>query len=390
MITVGINAAPLLAPRTGVGRYIGGLLAGLARLSRPPGGPWRFQPLFATEAALAAAASGAPAPTSGWAPLDTFRRFGKLLPGGYALADAARGFALSALRGQGRLSVYHETNHAAPPFAGPLALTVHDLSTLRFPETQEPARVRHFARALREKARAAERVIVPTAAVGREVEAELRVEPARIVVAHHGVDARFAPGQRQVPRALEQRSVRGPYLLFVGAEDGRKGIFDLLDAYEALPAPLRREHALVLAGPRGTASKELEARRQRSGEGKLVRLGFVEDADLPALYRGAAALCLPSRYEGFGFPLAEALACGVACVASDDPALVEVSGGAALHAPRADVPALAAQLEKALADKEVREKLERAGPKRAAAFTWEACARVHVAAYLGALGVGVA
>ena len=390
MISVGINAAPLLAPRTGVGRYIAGLLAGLSRLSRPPGGPWRFQPLFATEAALAAAASLHPTPAPGWSPLDTVRRLGKLLPGGYALADAARAFALAALHREGRLSVYHETNHAAPPFAGPVVLTVHDLSTLRFPQTQDAARARHFGQALREKARLAARVIVPTAAIGAEVAAELSVAKERIVVAHHGLEPRFSPGPALVPPSLTGRAVRSPYLLFVGAEDGRKGLIDLLDAYDALPAAVRGEHALVLAGPRGTASAAIEARLARSREGSIVRLGFVPDADLPGLYRGAAALCLPSRYEGFGLPLAEGLACGVPCVASDDPALVEVAAGAALHAPRGDAQALAGQLERALTDAALRADLANRGPARAAAFTWEGSALIHVRAYLAALGALVA
>jgi glycosyltransferase involved in cell wall biosynthesis len=394
LLTVGINAAPLLAPRTGVGRYIAGLLAGLSRLARPPGGPWTFKPLFATQAALAAAEKGRDAPSGGWAPLDVIRRVGKLLPGGYALADATRGFALDALRKGGRLSVYHETNHAAPPFEGPLVLTVHDLSTLRFPETQEPARARHFAEALRERARLAQRVLTPTAAIAREVAAELRLDPSRLRVAHHGVDKRFAPGPREVPRALSAQGVRAPYLLFVGALDGRKGLPELLDAYAALPAAVQREHALVLAGPRGTASDALQAKlRARAGDklargdGKLVLLGFQPEAELPALYRGAAALCLPSHYEGFGLPLLEAMACGIPCVASDDPALVEVAGGCALHAPRGDASALAAQLEKALSSAEVRAELSRRGPVHAAQFTWEASALAHVQAYLGALGV---
>ena len=390
MISVGINAAPLLAPRTGVGRYIAGLLAGLARLSRPPGGPWRFQPLFATQAALAAAASNLPTPAAGWSPLDTVRRLGKLLPGGYALAEQARAFGLEARRREDRLSVYHETNHAAPRFDGPVVLTIHDLSTIRFPETQEPARARHFGQALRERARLAARVIVPTAAIGAEAHAELGVETDRIVVAHHGLEPQFTPGHQTTPRALLDRLVRTPYVLFVGAEDGRKGLLDLLDAYQMLPTPLQRERPLVLAGPRGTASAAIDARRKEFCEGTLIRLGFVPDGELAGLYRGAAVLCLPSRYEGFGLPLAEGLACGVPCVASDDPALVEVAGGAALHAARGDAKALSFQLDRVLTDAALRADLAARGPKRAAAFTWEASALAHVRAYLAALGVGAA
>jgi len=367
--TVGINAAPLLAPRTGVGRYIAGLLAGLARLSAPG---FRFLPLFAGEAALAAAAGG-PAARTG--PLHIARRIFRGLPGGYALADAARAATLLALRP----TVYHETNYAAPRFWGPVVLSVHDLSTIRFPETQEPARARHFSRALRQRARRAARVIVPTEAVAREVADVLGVERARIVVSHYGVDGRFVPAPRVVPPALAAQGVAAPYLLFVGALDPRKGLIDLIGAYDALPAA--GAHALVLAGPDGLAAPLLEQRLAAKRPGRIVRLAWVPDADLPALYAGAAAVCLPSRYEGFGFPVLEAMACGAPVVASDDPALVEVAGGRALHFPRGNAEALSAQLASAIADGA---ELARRGPERAAAFTWEACAARHLEAYRAA------
>src|SRR5437763_872450 len=127
--------------RTGVRRYIAGLLDALAAL-RPE--VVRARPLFAPGRAST-----------------TLRGAVKRLPFAYALADAAR----AAVLWRERPSVYHETNHAAPYFRGPVVLTVHDLSTVLHPETQEPARARHFGRALRSRARDAARVIVPTEAI---------------------------------------------------------------------------------------------------------------------------------------------------------------------------------------------------------------------------------
>src|SRR5207244_1441405 len=166
VLEVGINAAPLAAERTGVGRYIAGLLDSLAAM-KPDG--VRARPLFLPGA-----------PTRG------LRRVLKRLPFAYSLADAGR----AAVLWRERPSVYHETNHAAPYFRGPVVLTVHDLSTLLYPQTQERARARHFARALQQKARRAARVIVPTQAIAREVCEHLGVDPARVRVIHHGADAR--------------------------------------------------------------------------------------------------------------------------------------------------------------------------------------------------------
>lgn len=315
---MGINAAPLAAARTGVGRYIAGLLDAL-EAAKPDG--VRARPLFLPAA-----------------PARGIRSLLKRLPFAYPLADAAR----AAILLRERPSVYHETNHAAPPFRGPVVVTVHDLSTVLFPKTQEPARARHFAKGLRQ-ARSAARVIVPTEAIALEVVQHLAVPRESVRVIHHGVDARFAPAG--VPR--------GGFVLYTGDAGPRKGL-------STLRAALPDGAELKLAGP---------------GH------GYVSDDELLALYREAAVLVLPSLYEGFGYPLAEAMACGTPCIASDDPALVEVSGGAALHFPRGDAGALRLLLRRVLSDRALRDELSRRGLARARAFRWDRCAALHVEVY---------
>jgi glycosyltransferase involved in cell wall biosynthesis len=318
LLDVGINAAPLAAARTGVGRYIAGLLDAL-EAAKPDG--VRARPLFLP---------GAPA--------RGLRKLVKRLPFAYPLADAAR----AAILLRERPTVYHETNHAAPPFRGPVVLTVHDLSTLLYPRTQEPARARHFAKKLR-RSRSAARVIVPTEAIAREVVRHLGVSRDRLRVIHHGVDARFSPGAAR----------RAGFVLYTGDAGPRKGLATLR---AALPSGVE----LKLVGP---------------------GCGYVSDEELLALYRSAAVLVLPSEYEGFGFPLAEAMACATPCIASDDPALVEVSGGAALHFPRGDASALRLLLQRVLQDGGLRDELSRKGLERAAAFRWDRCAALHVEVY---------
>ena len=318
MLTVGINTAPLAAARTGVGRYIAGLLDGVVRL-RPP--DLTIRPLFAP------------------GPVSRLRGLLRQLPFSYALAERVRAQGLRSAR----LSVYHETNHAAPRFDGPVVLTIHDLSTVLHAQTQDPKRARHFARALLVRARDAARVVTPTAAIAEEVVRHLGVARDRVRFIHHGVDALFAPAP-QVERE--------PFVLFVGAAGPRKGL-DTLRA--AMPAG----HELVLAGPPR----------------------FVPEAELLSLYRRAAVLVLPSVYEGFGFPLVEAFACGTPAVASDDPALLEVSGGAALHFPRGDAEALRGVLARVLGDRGLRAELSLRGLERARLFRWDDCAAAHLDVY---------
>ena len=271
-------------------------------------------------------------------------------------------------------AVVHAPSLAVPPPGRrPLVVTVHDLVVLRHPELLTPRGVAFHRRGLELARREAAVVVVPTAFGRDELVAE-GFDADRVHVASHGVAlppvAPADPGA-----ALARRGVRPPFVLFVGTVEPRKGVPELLAAHAALRAD--RGHpdlGLVLAGAMGWGEiPDLSAPGVQA-------LGEVDDVTLDALYGAAVALALPSRYEGFGLPVAEAMARSCPVVVSDAACLPEVAGGAGVVVPTGDVDALAGALERLLGDEIFRGERVAAGRARAASFTWATSAAAHAAA----------
>jgi glycosyltransferase involved in cell wall biosynthesis len=186
-----------------------------------------------------------------------------------------------------------------------------------------------------------------------------------------------------VDRVRRRFGIDGPYLLFVGGLEPRKNLPTLLRAFSALPNELRP--ALVLAGasvpwnPEGriALADALERLPAHSG-GRVILTGYVGDPDRAPLYTGAEALAFPSRYEGFGLPVLEAMACGTPVVTSNVSALPEIAGDDAVLVDPEDAGSIAEGLRRVLEDEGLRARFRVAGPVRAARFTWDASARRHV------------
>jgi glycosyltransferase involved in cell wall biosynthesis len=230
---------------------------------------------------------------------------------------------------------------------GRTVVTVHDLS-FEAEDTSMGALDRLTFRTVVPRAvRRADHVLTVSERTKADIVGRYGVEEAKVTVTPNAVDPSFAPG-----------GAHDGYLLFVGAIQARKDPLAALAAARAVDLPL------VIAGPEKDA--EL-ARRLRAGGAELR--GYVEKRDLAELYRGAAALVLPSRFEGFGLPVLEAMASGTPVVAADEPALREVGGDAAVYAENGDFGAAA---RKAIGDSE---RLAAAGIARAALFSWAETAR---------------
>ena len=282
----------------------------------------------------------------------------------------------SRLLRQGKGAVYHSPNYFLPAYDGPKVATVHDLSIDRFPETHPSARRRYFELAFRRSLDRADGLITDSETVRQELIADYSVAPQRVTAIHLGVDASFRPHTpaELLPVLARHGLVRGQYLLSVGTLEPRKRLDQLITAYAGLPAPLRARFPLVLTGASGWLNERVRPLIERGqAEGWLRYLGFVPQADLPAIYAGAHAFAMISIYEGFGLPLLEAMASGVPVLTSDRSCMPEVTDGAALLADPDDVEAIRAQLARLIEDAPWRACAMDCGLARAGVLTWERC-----------------
>jgi alpha-1,3-rhamnosyl/mannosyltransferase len=269
----------------------------------------------------------------------------------------------------------------------PRVVTVHDVPDPRRHPGEGGLFSRHRLR-LRHALSVAEAVVTPSFATREDLVAMAPDAADRVTVVPHGVDPDFRPHGPELDRA-RYGLPPGPYVLCVATVRPRKDHASLIRAFARL-AP-SREHFLVLAGKQEEDPAPLLALAAELGIGDRVRLpGYVAREDLPDLYREAAAFVLPSRLEGFGLPLLEAMASGTPVLCSDAGAIPEVAGGAALMFPAGDVERSAELLARILDRPEERDRLRRLGFARAATFSWDDCARRHAEVYARAAAAGAA
>jgi glycosyltransferase involved in cell wall biosynthesis len=283
-----------------------------------------------------------------------------------------------------RADLLHGVHYELPLRAGlPSVVTVHDLTLLTHPDWHEASKVRYFGWALRRAVRAARRVLCVSATTARDLAERLEVAPWRIDVTRLGTDLRPA-GEAEVAALRRRLGLDGPYLLGLGTVEPRKDLPTLVQAFASLAGEL--PHRLVLAGLAGWGQGALAAAVAESGLADRVLLtGYLPEADKAALFTGADMFAYPSRYEGFGLPVLEAMACGTPVVTTTGGSLPEVAGDAALLVDPGDPDALAAAMAKLAGDPAARQAAAARGRARAATFTWDRCAAETAAAYRRAL-----
>jgi glycosyltransferase involved in cell wall biosynthesis len=248
-----------------------------------------------------------------------------------------------------------------PAYRGPAVLTVQDLSFERFPELMSARDRFYFRTFVPRSARRAARVLTGSERTRGDLVERYGIAPERVVVTPYGIDPIYRPDGSSPEE--------GGYVLFVGGLQPRKDPVAALEAFALVDGDLR----FVLAGPARRGEQEVRSTIRRLGLEQRVELrGHVSREELAALYRGASCLVFPSRYEGFGLPVIEAMASGTPVVATAAGSLPEVAGDAAILVEPGDPAALAAGIEQAFVE---HERLRAAGLERARSFTWAETAR---------------
>ncbi|MCZ2823780.1 MULTISPECIES: glycosyltransferase family 4 protein [unclassified Modestobacter] len=359
---IALDATPLLGQRSGIGNYVHGLVDGLAGLVE---GPEVLLTLFSVRGAVPGVLPARTRPAPRRAPARLLRR-------AWARWTWPPAEALT-----GRVDVFHGTNFVLPPLARAAGVvTVHDLAYLRYRETVTGDAAAYADLVPQALGRGAT-VLAVSQAMAEEIRAEYSLPSERVVVAHHGVDPRWAAADPPDTESRRRLGLPGRYLLFMGNLEPRKNLGTLLRAHAAAREADPSVPRLVLVGPAGWGDRW---QGDPPDPDAVVLAGYLADAELRATVAGAAAVCMPSHYEGFGLPVLEALAAGRPVLASDIPAHREVAGGQATLLPTQDTDAWAeamTRLPSATGDEQTRR-------AQAARFTWSASAQAHLAAYRSA------
>lgn len=274
----------------------------------------------------------------------------------------------------------------------PLVSVVHDLTALTHPEWHAARTLVGFLPLWEKTVERAAWFLCVSEATARELSTRYPETRARVAVARNGVEEAFQPlgDPAAADRTRRRFSAGRPYILYLGTLEPRKDVETLVAACERLWARRRARPDLVLAGGTGWKTAPLHRRIAHSAfRDKIHLVGYAAQPQALELYRAADVFVYPSLAEGFGLPVAEAMACGTPVVASDIEALREVAGDAALFAAPGDAAGFAREIERLLEDEGARESLRLAGPRRAALFTWKEAAE-RTAAALSAAAFGAA
>jgi len=373
---IALNARILRGPRTGIGHYVAELATALARepdvqLSLFHGWGWSSQLPQAT--------------------LPGYSRLAPLLrqvPGAYRARRWMEQKRFDQRRSQA-IDLYHEPSLWPLAFEGPTVMTLHDLTHLRYPETQPPARLKEIERRLDQAVQQAQLILTDSQFIADEAQRHFGLPAERLRVVPLGVAARFHPrAPETVDRVLKAHGLEaGRYFLCVGTLEPRKNLPLALRAHAGLPESIRQAFPLFIVGMSGWQHVQLNDELKRAmASGHVCLAGYLPDEQVAHLLAGARALIFPSLYEGFGLPVLEAMASGTPVITTRCSAMPEVAGSAGNYCQPDDPQGMREAMCRLIEDRLHWQACREAGLQQAALFTWERCAKVTAHAYRQLLG----
>lgn len=268
-----------------------------------------------------------------------------------------------------QIDVLHCPCYTVPlPISCKLIVTVHDLIAWTHPRLAGWRNALHLRLLVGRSVHRSQAVCVPTEVVRRSVIQRFGISPSKVFVVPWGVDAELAPmNEHDAADEVRRRfGVNQPFVLFCSCIEAKKNL------PVAIRAAAEAGIMLLVVGPRTRNSSAILSDWQRTSGIGWRYLGYVGVSDLSALYSSAVALLYPSHVEGFGLPTIEAMYCGCPVIASDEPALREVCGTAAIYQPHSDIAALASSLRLVATEPDLRRSLKAQGIERARLFSWSA------------------
>lgn len=357
---VAIDAIPLVAKKTGVGHYTDALAEWLARTHHDH----QYELVSPFDFTF---------PNGHTPPPNLYKRFTPVHP-------MLRKWWLVGLPALLRLSpfdLFHGTNYCIPVFAPcPTVVTIHDLSLYAQAATHDHKNVQRGKRRIPIMARRADMIIAPSEATKREAIQYLKISPDRIRVVYEAAREKMKPLLlADCAPVLEKHGIQRPFLLYTGTIEPRKNLLKLIRAYHEILHTTEHRPRLVLCGGRGWLDEEVFSLVAELKLQQMVKFtGYVDDADLPALYSACEVFVYPSLYEGFGLPPLEAMACGAPVVTSNTSSLPEVVGDAGVMVDPHEPLELAHVLTNLLSDPVQRDHFRHAGYQRSKLFSWERAA----------------
>lgn len=274
--------------------------------------------------------------------------------------------------------IYQFFNFIIPPnISGKVITTIHDLTYILYPNTMTTSNRKRLEKDMHNTIKRADYIITISESSKRDIINYLKVDEKRIQVIYPGVDEVYkkALDNDEISKVKKKYNIDGRYLLYLGTLEPRKNIETIIKAYNLFNKSNEHNIKLVLAGKKGWLYENIfKLVKEFEIENNVIFTDYIDDEDKPPLYQGSEVFLFPSLYEGFGMPVAEAMASGTPVITSKSSSLPEVAGEAAIITDPVDYIKISESIKLILNDNKLREKMINEGIKQANKFSWDSSA----------------